>query len=75
MTDVSWKLDVSSACIGSGMCAAIAPDSFDLSSGRARAVADTVEHDQVYLDAAESCPASAITVSDPDTNAVLAPGE
>lgn len=70
---MTWKIEVSDACIGSGMCSAIAPDEFDLSSGYAEPVSAEMAEDEALLDAADSCPASAITVTDTATGTVVGP--
>ncbi|GGG24130.1 ferredoxin [Rhodococcoides trifolii] len=70
---MTWKIEISDACIGSGMCAAIEPDEFELESGYARATSGSVEPRESYLDAADSCPVSAITVIDAQTGAELGP--
>jgi len=62
---MSWKIDVDAGkCIGSGMCAGLAPQWFVLDGEHA--VATTAEADpaEVLLDAADSCPATAITITD-----------
>ncbi|OAP25111.1 MULTISPECIES: ferredoxin [Amycolatopsis] len=62
---MTWKIEVDGGtCIGSGMCAALLPETFVLDGATARAVAETVEPDETVLDAADSCPAMAITVRD-----------
>jgi len=62
---MTWKVEVDGdACIGSGMCASLLPSAFTLDGAVARAVSDTVEPDETVLDAADSCPAMAITVRD-----------
>ena len=57
-----WQVNVDrSVCLGSGMCAALAPDLFELDDF-ANPVHPTIEPDEVALDAADQCPALAITV-------------
>ncbi len=51
-------------CIASGMCAGAAPGIFALDDDTARALADRIEPDETVLDVADSCPASAITVTE-----------
>ena len=63
MTEL-WTVEVDTAvCVGSGLCAANAPECFSLdTSGRARQPeAPVVAADEV-LEAAENCPATAITL-------------
>jgi ferredoxin len=65
-----WKITVSPACIGSGVCAGTAPRHFGLGpDNRSRPLGSPVEPDDVVLDAAASCPMEAIAVTDADTGA------
>ncbi|GGF34975.1 hypothetical protein GCM10007298_33530 [Williamsia phyllosphaerae] len=64
--DGRWSVQVGEHCIGSGMCVALDPEHFSLENGRARAEGAQVAPDQRYLDAADTCPAAAITVTDAD---------
>ncbi|GAA3837593.1 hypothetical protein GCM10022243_00110 [Saccharothrix violaceirubra] len=59
-------------CIGSGMCAAVAPGHFRLDGAVSVPKRTELEPDDVVLDAAESCPVEAILVRDAD-GTVLAP--
>lgn len=61
-----WSVRVGEHCIGSGMCVALDPEHFSLDNGRARTDGAEVAPDQRYLDAADTCPAAAITVTDAD---------
>jgi ferredoxin len=62
---MSWQVEVDArTCIGSGMCAALAPDRFKLDGEHATALTKDVEPDETLLDVADSCPAMAITVTD-----------
>ena len=64
MTSVTWQVSVDRAvCLGSGMCAALAPDLFELDDV-AKPRKPDIEPDEVALDAADQCPAQAITVLD-----------
>jgi ferredoxin len=64
---MGWKIQVDpDTCIGSGMCAALAPAWFTLDGPHAVAVAGEVEPAEILLDAADSCPVTAITVTDGD---------
>ncbi|MFE7122708.1 ferredoxin [Streptomyces sp. NPDC057617] len=64
---MSWHVAVDGQrCIASGMCAGMAPEFFALDDDRARALADRIDPDETVLDAADSCPASAITVTEGD---------
>lgn len=65
MTPVTWKIDVDPGlCMGSGMCAALAPDLFRLEGTYAEPVRTEIPEDERALDAADSCPALAIAVRD-----------
>lgn len=67
MTAVGWRIEVDQeACIGSGMCAALAPDLFVLEGTRAEAVLPETDPEERVLDAADSCPVLAIRVSGPE---------
>ncbi|MFJ4920993.1 ferredoxin [Streptomyces sp. NPDC088725] len=72
----TWHLEVDdSACIGSGMCAALAPQRFALESATANVVPGQAEAEpsEVLLDAADSCPMTAITVTDTSSGTVVGP--
>ena len=60
-----WTLTVDrDACLGSGLCASAAPRHFRLDDGRSRPIQKDIQPDDLVLDAAETCPAEAITVHD-----------
>lgn len=60
-----WTVRVDrDACLGSGICAGTAPEHFRLEDGRSRPVEERVPPDDRVVDAADLCPAEAITVSD-----------
>jgi ferredoxin len=62
---VAWRVAVDRGrCMGSGMCAALAPEFFALDGERSRAVRDEIPPDGTALDAADCCPALAIRVTD-----------
>ncbi|QRP48060.1 ferredoxin [Amycolatopsis sp. FDAARGOS 1241] len=62
---MTWKVEIDEhTCIGSGMCASLMPELFELDGAVARPLTDTTEPDETVLDAADSCPAMAITVTD-----------
>jgi len=70
---VTWRVAVDrDQCIGSGVCAGMAPERFRLVGGRSEPVEELAEPAEEILAAAESCPTEAITVRD-DTGRVLAP--
>ena len=56
-----WRVEVSPACIGSGMCVATAAEHFELAGGRARPRRELVAPDDVVRAAVELCPMGAIT--------------
>jgi ferredoxin len=67
-----WKITVSPACIGSGVCAGTAPKHFTIGpDGRSRPLASPVDPDDAVLGAAESCPLEAITLTDAGTGAPI----
>ncbi|MER0449684.1 ferredoxin [Streptomyces sp. Edi4] len=72
----SWTIAVDqAACIGASVCANYAPDHFELRSGKSFPRTATTDPDEAALDAAETCPVSAITVRESATGALLAPEE
>ncbi|MCX4736646.1 ferredoxin [Streptomyces sp. R-74717] len=72
----SWAIAVDrTACIGASVCANYAPGHFELRSGKSYPRVGTTEPDEAALDAAETCPVSAITVHDTSTGVLLAPEE
>ncbi|CAL9567853.1 hypothetical protein SUDANB58_04775 [Streptomyces sp. enrichment culture] len=71
-----WSVAVDrTACIGASVCANYAPALFELQAGKSSPRVATTEPDDAVLDAAETCPAAAITVRDAGTGALLAPEE
>ncbi|CCB78317.1 Cytochrome P450 [Streptantibioticus cattleyicolor NRRL 8057 = DSM 46488] len=66
--NVAWRVEVDEhRCIASGMCAGLAPELFELDGAHARVLRGRIEPDETALDAADSCPMSAITVRDGDS--------
>jgi ferredoxin len=64
---MTWHVDIDkTVCIGSGMCAALAPELFRLDDDYAEPVAAEIEPIDIALDAADQCPTMAITVRDGD---------
>ncbi|WP_030411069.1 ferredoxin [Streptomyces sp. NRRL S-1448] len=60
---MTWEIEIDpQLCMASGSCAAIAPDLFALDGTHARPLRDRIEEDERALDAADVCPAMAITV-------------
>ncbi|EOD67819.1 hypothetical protein H480_14577 [Amycolatopsis vancoresmycina DSM 44592] len=65
MVTMSWQVEIDEhVCIGSGMCAALMPEVFVLDGAKARTLTSAVGADETVLDAADSCPAMAITVTE-----------
>ncbi|MGW6837419.1 ferredoxin [Streptomyces sp. NPDC054949] len=58
-------------CMGSGMCAAVAPEVFTMEDEHASVRTPETDEDARVLDAADICPAQAITVREAGT--VIAP--
>ncbi|WP_431999217.1 ferredoxin [Streptomyces sioyaensis] len=60
-----WQVAVDrGVCIGSGMCAAAAPDGFRLDTARqSHPVTPETDADERILAAAEGCPVEAITLT------------
>jgi ferredoxin len=66
-----WRIEVDPGkCIGSGMCAGVAPGHFRVEGGVAVPLAASVVPDDAVVDAAESCPVEAISVHDADGHLV-----
>ena len=62
------------ACVGNAMCEAIATRTFRLNDNRqSEAVDPKGDSEALILEAAESCPVSAIIVEDADTGEQLFP--
>ncbi|MFE0381964.1 ferredoxin [Streptomyces inhibens] len=62
---MTWQVEIDpQQCMASGSCAAIAPDLFAVGGAHARPLNDRIEEDERALDAADVCPAMAITVRD-----------
>jgi ferredoxin len=69
-----WRVSVDAdRCIGSGICAATAPEYFRLDGPTSCPVAELVEAAEVVREVAESCPSEAIAVRDADTGEMVAP--
>jgi ferredoxin len=65
---MSWHLEVDEhTCIASGMCAALAPELFELEDVHANPVKPDIDPDELALDAADSCPSMAIRVTENGT--------
>ncbi|MFJ8913299.1 ferredoxin [Amycolatopsis sp. NPDC102389] len=62
---MSWKVEVDgNTCIGSGMCAALMPEVFELEGATATVAKGEMDPGETVLDAADSCPAMAIEVTE-----------
>ncbi|WP_399091586.1 ferredoxin [Streptomyces sp. BBFR2] len=73
-----WHLEVDhGVCIGSGLCAATAPDRFRLDTARrSHPAAPETDASETVLAAAEGCPVEAITLTlAPDGEAIFPPEE
>jgi ferredoxin len=69
-----WRIEVDrDTCLGSGVCVGMAPDHFTLVEGRSSPQAETIDPDDVVIDAADSCPIEAILIRVADTGKILAP--
>lgn len=70
----AWRLEVDKGtCVGSGMCAGIAPALFTVTNGVSVPVPEPVLPEQAAIDAAECCPVEAITIRDAADNHLIAP--
>jgi ferredoxin len=70
----AWRLEVDAkTCIGSGMCAGLAPARFTLVDGVSVPAPGPIPPDDAAVDAAESCPVEAITIRDVADNRLVAP--
>ncbi|WP_231921213.1 ferredoxin [Micromonospora auratinigra] len=73
---MEWRLHVDpTRCIGSGICAGVAPGHFVLVDGLSRPLAERILAADAVLDAADSCPMEAVIVSEVDTLRRIAPEE
>lgn len=62
---MTWQLNVDKqVCMGTGMCAGMAPNLFELDDRVANPISSDIEPDEAALDAADQCPTQAITVSE-----------
>jgi ferredoxin len=70
----AWRVRVDAdTCIGSGMCAGIAPAVFTLVDGVAVARPEPIAPEPAAVDAADSCPVEAITLHDDADGRLIAP--
>jgi ferredoxin len=69
-----WNLEIDhTRCVGSGMCAGVAPEYFTIVGEVSRPVAATVTADDTVMAAAECCPMEAIAVTEASTGERLFP--
>ena len=69
-----WRVSVDpDNCIGSGICAGLAPKLFTLVDGVSEPVEPAIAPDPAAIDAAESCPVEAIAVRDAADGHLVAP--
>ncbi|GAA1898299.1 ferredoxin [Streptantibioticus ferralitis] len=62
---MTWHIEIDGhQCMASGMCAGIAPELFALDDDHARPLHPDGPADERALDAADACPAMAITVTE-----------
>jgi ferredoxin len=70
----TWRVSVDKdTCIGSGICAGLAPDVFTLVDGVSVALEPAITPGPATIDAAESCPVEAIAVRDAADGHLVAP--
>ncbi|MFC5744330.1 ferredoxin [Actinomadura rugatobispora] len=74
MSEANWNVEVTAACIASGMCVGTAPGHFELDGDRNRSVPRSAHPapSDLLLAVADSCPLEAIRVRDAD-GTLLAP--
>ncbi|MFF3565305.1 ferredoxin [Streptomyces sp. NPDC002574] len=73
---MTWQINVDEhTCMGTGACAGIAPEYFELRNGVSHPRHAQAEPADVLVDAAESCPVEAIMIRNAGTGEVVAPEE
>lgn len=74
MTD-RWTVTVDKrVCVRTGLCAASAPEEFELDEGgQGRARSETLAASEVVLEVAESCPIEAIGITHAETGEPVFP--
>lgn len=70
--DGPWSVEVTPACIASGVCVGTAPARFALVDGRSSPRAPSADPDPLLLSVADACPMEAIRVRAAD-GTLLAP--
>lgn len=69
-----WRVSVDpDTCIGSGICAGLAPGLFVLVNGVSEPIEPAIRPAPAAIDAAESCPVEAIAVRDAADGHLVAP--
>ncbi len=74
VTASGWTVTVDpSVCIGASPCVGVAPSTFALNDDGKAVILRTVDEDEAenIINAARSCPVSAITVTNPDGQVVF----
>lgn len=77
MSDLRWRVTVDrTRCVGSGLCAGVAPGAFWLDERRrSRPVGEWTAPSEAVLEAAEGCPVEAIAIWGPAGEMVFPPPE
>ncbi|MEU5085261.1 ferredoxin [Streptomyces sp. NPDC021356] len=71
-----WRVRVDEkACMATGICAGVAPGRFQVRDGASHPTSETAAPAPELVDAAESCPMEAISVTHRATGARIAPEE
>jgi ferredoxin len=69
-----WKVTLDQdRCVSSGLCAAMAGQWFEITAQGTRTLHDELDHNDDVIDAAESCPVSAISVVNAADGTAVAP--
>ncbi|MEU3394127.1 ferredoxin [Streptomyces albidoflavus] len=69
-----WRLEADhDTCLGTGICAGIAPEHFQVIDGRSVPSAGETLPNEAVRDAVESCPMEALRILDAGNGEVLAP--
>lgn len=74
VTTAGWTIEVDpNVCIGAAPCVGVAPKTFELNDEGKAVVIRTVDEDDIQniINAARSCPVSAIKITDPTGKVVF----
>ena len=74
VTSTGWTVTVDpNVCIGAAPCVGVAPNTFALNDDGKAVILRTVDEDEAenIINAAKSCPVSAITVTNPEGQVVF----